>query len=603
MRAIVVALLLNTCLFGVSCGSDSQSDDQGPIDFVPGLQDVVEIDDSVVGQDKSVPLDTGEEPADRYRLTFRWPESTAVVPLGTNQLFKVELIDQDFELVEQERVDFSLLAHDGGDADLSSPLSLTGSNGLASVVFLSRTVAPATYTLEARNDRAGTVSLEIEVTPPAQGILKIGAHVDGNISLHDVVVGLTRADDFDCSTFNRNPTYTPANAFSRTLPSLLSTFDYEDEAGVRYAVFATALGSQGSLAASACEERYIEANGTQHVDLELLPLVLNAAGTYDMVAVFDFTDAIPDNEWGEILSLIMLAVDNPTQLAADLVVMAIEAYLGTVVGSIVEWALDDFLVPLVDDAVNDWIANEAPEWLRDAQAVLQDLTQIIRRLELVANLRIAKVHSDFQVSGNEEWIGLALYWRLDCEGQQYTEDCRNELSLDDLPDSEFPTDILAGNWNGTITNFDQLSINIHSLQLNYGRLILFLINDLLLPELSDEEYHSLYDAAAGWIDCHAIAYENGFAGDFMDALGIDRNDIEGFCDDAVSLLFGPLELFIYSLAADSQISLSGHATLIDDNDDLVVDRIIDGSFDGFVQWSAGASAPAAVSAEWDAERQ
>ena len=42
----------------------------------------------------------------------------------------------------------------------------------------------------------------------------------------------------------------------------------------------------------------------------------------------------------------------------------------------------------------------------------------------------------------------------------------------------------------------------------------------------------------------------------------------------------PLMFILSGLAVDSQLRLSGHATLVDDTDDLHVDRIIDGSFLG-----------------------
>ena len=584
-----------------ACGSDAGGGvaDVDPW-FVPG--DVAAPEETTPdGPDVVAPVDGGAAEEDRYFLFFEWTGDSAEVPVGANHLFTVRLIDQDFVEVEGALISYALTAHDGGDAEVSPPYGQTGTNGTATVRFEPHTAAPATYTLEAGTDKADKIALDITVTPPVLGTLKLGVESEIGIALQNIQVNVAPAAQYPCSVFERNPTQAPEAPWSQQLLSLNSRVDYEDEAGLRVSVFVTADGPGGSLAATGCED-FLVPDGTELATVPLSLEVLRAAGNYDMTAVFDFTGAIPDNEWGEILQLILRGIDHPTELAADLIVMVVEAYAGTIVGGIVEAVFDVFIGPL-DAIVNEWIENEAPDWLRDARTVLQDLVQIVRHFELLADLQIAKSYADGVVEGTESWVGLALYWRMDCPGQQYTPECRTEINLADIGDTQFPLDLIEGRWTGTILGFDQLFIGRHEIELNYGRLILYVLNEIILPELTGGEYHSLYDAATGWIDCAAIASNGGFVVEALEAVGISPGDIEGFCDDAVSFVFGPLEAYIYGLAASSNLSLTGTATLVDDDSDLSVDRIEEGVFEGTVQWFGGNQAPGDVSAQWRADRR
>jgi len=208
---------------------------------------------------------------------------------------------------------------------------------------------------------------------------------------------------------------------------------------------------------------------------------------------------------------------------------------------------------------------------------------------MLADLRIAKLTTDYNVQGEEDWHGIALYWHLGCPEEtdlDFDPDCgRLVLSMADIQNTAFPMDLIQGVWQGTISNFDHLDIATHRIQLNYGRLILFVLNELLLPAISNGQYHDLRDAVIGFVDCPNIA--GNIVGNFLEALGIDQSEVEEYCVDAITWIVNPIVLTVYGLGADSRVRLFGQATLVDDNNDLIVDRVIDGEWTGYIELDQG----------------
>ena len=178
---------------------------------------------------------------------------------------------------------------------------------------------------------------------------------------------------------------------------------------------------------------------------------------------------------------------------------------------------------------------------------------------------------------------MILYWKLGCPKEDepgYDPDCGAiPFGLQDLEDSDVPMDLITGQFTGMIANFDSLIIDTHYIYLNYGKLILFVINEVLLPAVSG--FNSIEDLIYSIIDCESIA--DGFVGDLLSAIGIDQDDVEGFCLSAVGLIVSPIEEVIGSLKLDSQLRIHGKATLLDDDDDLYVDILENGFWWGHIE--------------------
>jgi hypothetical protein len=102
-----------------------------------------------------------------------------------------------------------------------------------------------------------------------------------------------------------------------------------------------------------------------------------------------------------------------------------------------------------------------------------------------------------------------------------------------------------------------------------------------------------------WFDCHGFA--EGTFGDIYEALGVgNKADLEDACRNTLTGLFGFLEAFLNALALDTTLSLDGHARLMDEDCDLIVDQIYDGVYRGYIQ---GDTSQALVTGDFEATRK
>ncbi len=608
---ILLSLLLALSLGALpACGSeDSGGHGDGGITFAdvqgPGLPDTIvdpgDTHDKDQGPRPDLAGDIDESHV--FGVFFLVEDDPIIVGVGTEKSIRVQVINYTLDQpAARALIRPELIAHDGGRGEIMSQIVFTGEDGIAQLRFRAGDDAPATYTLRAHVEGASqSAEVDIHVLEAPEGDLLVQLVYQGSLPLHQIQVYLHPAGYYQCGQYN--PVSPWPSTWQKTAPSPTSGVRFEDlPAGTRYIAYVTAQGPNGSRAAYGCADAiYIEPDTTQPATVELYTLVLNPAGLYDMEAVFNFTGAIP-GEVGRIIDLVVNLFYSPGDFAFDLIDLVIDYYFGQAIGQIVDWVVGLFRNYLVD-FMNNWLLNESPDWVQDFFVIGQDLTQIIGRLTLLANLRIAKVMNEQTVNGQENWVGLALYWRLGCPDQgdpDYDPDCgRLDLTLEDIQNTQFPLDLITGHWVGNINNFDRLSIDPHGIQLNYGRLILFVINEILLPWINPN-YHSLTDLVLGVVNCQGLA--NGIVGDLLSNLGVDRDDVRDFCTNSITTIVNPIIMIVYGLGADSNLRLYGYATLVDHDDNLVVDEIVDGAFVGHIEMGTGQQGQQ-FSATWDAVRQ
>jgi hypothetical protein len=227
--------------------------------------------------------------------------------------------------------------------------------------------------------------------------------------------------------------------------------------------------------------------------------------------------------------------------------------------------------------------NQSPDWMQDIFIIGNDLTQVVGNLEMLGTLQLSKLSNDYYIQGVLMWDGIVLYWHYGCpkEGEpEFDPECGQYVfGLEAFTNTEFPMDIVEGKFTGIIQDFDQFDIDNHVIKINYGKLVIFVLNEMLLPALSGE--NNLTDAVLSFVNCAGIA--STFSNGVLDAIGVTESNLEDFCEDAITLIVTPVEIILANLALDSQLRLQGHATLIDDTQNLIVDHIIDGIWIGHVE--------------------
>ncbi len=482
-----------------------------------------------------------------------------------------------------------------GDASLTTSQAYTDDNGEVAVTFRANYLVDAAYTVELTANNAEPVRIKFYVTDAPKGDIRVKVAYEGSIAVKNVHVRLLQGV-YTCSQFKA--TSIPLDIIGEKTLLGLGTessvvFKNLPEAK-KFTAIATAVSPKGSLAAAGCVDGVLVVPGAENaVTLTMHLLTLNPAGLYDTVNIFDFTGAIP-GELGELIDEIVLLFNDPGQFIINQVKKLAAQWVGELITNIAFGLFED----AVSDWITGWLLNDSPDWVQDIFTIGQDLTQVVNNLEMQADLVISKLSNDFYVQGVLNWKGIVLYWKLGCakEGQPgYDPECgKNVFSLDAFSNTQFPMDIIQGKFTGFIHDFDQLEIDNHIIKINYGKLIIFVLNEMILPAITGE--NNLTDAVIKLINCKGLG--GGITGDILKALGLNSNAVEGFCVDAITLLVKPVEVLIGGLALDSQLRLSGKAVMVDNDNDLRVDEIIEGVYLGHMEQDGQQGPP--FSGIWDA---
>jgi len=460
---------------------------------------------------------------------------------------------------------------------------MTDTQGIVSVTFEAGDTGDILYTIELTGENATSTGMDISVKTPPVGTLKVVFAYDGPVALKQIDVRVVKGA-YACSNFNPiKPWVGDDIVGQKTATGIDSTPTFAPLAVAdTYTVFATAQKKDtGHLAAKGCADAVhivADAEGVTQVTLNLYVLTLNPSGTYDSVNHFNFTGAIP-GQVGEIINLIVNVFTNPGKVIIDLVKELVSQYVGSWVTDIAFGLFEDALANII----TDWLINNSPDFIQDFFVMGQDIVQIVNNVELTSELKLSKLNNDYYFQGIQSWLGINLYWKLGCPkpGQPgYDPECgKHPFSLKDLQDTDVPMDLITGQFTGMIANYDRLIIDKHEIKLNYGKLILFVINELILPAISN--FNSIEDLLYSLIDCKAVA--DGFVGDVLGAIGVDKQQVEGFCTTAVGFVISPIEEMISGLALDSNLWVAGKCRMLDEDDDLMVDKLLEGEWSGYIE--------------------
>ena len=475
-----------------------------------------------------------------------------------------------------------------GDAELGQSYTYTNEDGQSSADFFANLTPDVLYVVEVVTDGGTARTIEVQVVNVPLGDLKVTMEYEGPIQLNSIRVQLLPGD-FKCSTFN--PVVPPqVNLGEKTVLNTESKPTFTDlNANEKVTVVAVAKGPNGTLAGAGCEAAiYIQADSNNEIVLELFVLTLNPAGVYDAENAFNLMGSIP-GQLGDVLDTLTTLFYDPGSFLVDQIKNLVKQAIGGFLTDLIFGLFEDQL----GDIITDWVLNDSPDWLQDFFTIGQDLFQVVANLQLTGDLKISKLVSDYYVQGQTTFTGITFTWKLNCDknAPDYDECGLYPFSLEDVDNDDFPLDLLEGQWTGTIVSYDELKIDPHNIGLNYGKLILFVFNNLILQELTGQ--NSLIGAAVEIVGC------DGIAGGLSN-LGIDEDDIYDACVGAVTLLMLPLESYLLGLETDSLVKLSGTAEMRDEDSDLIVDTIIDGVWDGQIIYNGASTSP--FSGTWEAIR-
>jgi hypothetical protein len=586
-RGLTSILALMMCICGSGCDDESLP--------VRERQILVE----VPGGDPAA-YDDGTWPdANRAaRILVPAGDLEKTVPLGGEVEIGAIVFDQNGLPVMGERVRFNIRDATPDGAALTAAATTTDLNGFARVNFYAGQEIRG-YEVEVKHDQAvAPVIFSVEVLNLPTGSLSVRFDYQGPVSLDQLEIYLvdqpTVCDSVyylappDGVVLSQNGLQVTDQFISNALP-----------AGDRYGIVVRARSAErGSLAAGGCvgDVRIIEGE-FREVTVSLLLLPLNPGGTFEVINHFDFTDAIPGQVGDVIDGLVRFFGDQNNEreiggIIFDTMERLAREIAGTIGGIVIElistWIEDD-----LNALINRYIDDDAPQWIRDFFTIGSDLISVVSNMEVISEITFTKSRSDGTFEGAQNWIGLAFYWRLGCE-ENAPDDCgRVAFTMDEIVEGANGVQLVFGQFDGRVHSHNLGIINLHNMDLQYGRLVLFVLNQVILPRFASGAT-SLDEALINLANCPEFANRMTGGRSQLRLGGINvvsRARIESWCVSAMSLVGGGATLILQGLEIDTRMDLQGEMMFIEETDDLIVDRIIDGVWRGAIRTADEAAPP------------
>lgn len=474
-----------------------------------------------------------------------------------------------------------------GDASLSAFETPTDVTGLAQVSLRAGQTLTQ-YKVKATFADVRPVEFTVDIAQLPTGDLLVNVINSGatQLTLTPFDVGIYYSRDVDCRHFN--PLSLPGNAIASgqaqrdgeklTFDNLLS--------GYEYTVLGVAYGPNGRVAAKACVDgEVLFADQVREVDLIFQLIPLNPVGTYRVRSYFDFGDAIAQSGTvGEYLVKIFDGFDNPGRLVYDVII----DFCGQIAPGLLCDAID---LGAGWTGVRDDIQNAITDFVLSSQTGCSivragcDVRGAIRTLETLGTLYMSKLGADFRIYGTTSFNGMAYYWRFNCAHDAPPDCGRHELSYDAL----LELNIVSGDWEGTVTSYDKLIIGNHGVDLNYGKLIMFVVNNVILPQIAGGATN-FQDALEYWFNCDGFA--TWLSGISIGGYSLSYDASYGVCEGAIGLVgsligFGGALLSLQEFS--SVMSLNGEVRFVETNGDFGVDELVDGTWGGTLNFGNGTS--------------
>jgi hypothetical protein len=247
--------------------------------------------------------------------------------------------------------------------------------------------------------------------------------------------------------------------------------------------------------------------------------------------------------------------------------------------------------------ITAYLNEEAPPWVMQVGPAMQDVDKQMSTVDMQTSWLVTDGDVG-QMEATQIFNGVAVFEDPNCPGSGAITCDQIQLTSQELLDAEYPIEILSSKY-GVQDNGQTLGLESHNLDFNYGRLGLYYLTNLILPDQPTESV-GLRDVALAAINCRGLAGRlAGDSGNFgVDVggvtVGLSLNDLVGDCEDGV---FGTVNGFVDQFNAPLGMNLAGSADVLDTNRDGAVDQLTGGSVEGdmAVQLATGQSEEGPVS--------
>jgi len=255
----------------------------------------------------------------------------------------------------------------------------------------------------------------------------------------------------------------------------------------------------------------------------------------------------------------------------------------------------DFLrdnIPILGDLIADWIRGLIPEKIIMIVEGANDAIDAFDELQINSTMTLAQHNppatppicqvgeSAALIRGKDDWHGITVWFRLACGDPMNCAPSNPDYPRCDCAEVEFDLEeagarALARQFEGCVEQHDQPALDMlllreHAVTFNWGALIRYVLEEIILDALSG--VNSFEDLFAMLIDCGEIG---DWADDLCQDLGFScASTVENPCDTGLQAAAGALRGYLDGLTTGlDEMTYSGYARIEDQDHDNEADYL------------------------------
>lgn len=442
--------------------------------------------------------------------------------VAAQRTVKAQLIDSDGHPVEDALVSFEANFGNSG-MSISTMNAVTDSEGIAKAT-LTAGESPGTGELTAKTESPDVPPIKwmIGTSTKDAAAYNVSFEHSGTAQVGPITARLY-PDSVTCESLESNPAQTAV--LERTgsvdaagdFPTIIFS-DRPNGDSYTVAAWAYSLTHNGDVeVAYGCTapNPTIEAGESVDVLVELVDHMPNIVGQFNVIHEFDLVGALPDNVQ-TVVNLIGRLANDPgsfvvgcpsgstdpgcpagsqglLNLLADFLPDgnfkdAINGFLDSNIGNSV-------LRDAINAVAQSWL-DRAPAWVGNTVNVTGDIVDTLTHFKVEGTMTFdeaPEVSFDADTgeligvlpakSGSQMWSDFVFRWRVGCSDAPDPEACASRR----MGSTQLGIEAVSGEFDGALLGSSDLQINQHTLSLNYGAMLVAIIEKIVLPEIFGSE--------------------------------------------------------------------------------------------------------------------
>lgn len=292
----------------------------------------------------------------------------------------------------------------------------------------------------------------------------------------------------------------------------------EQDGTQRYTALVFSLNQANAIQAWGCDatQVVVERDKSKMVVIDMTDRPPLYAGSYDITSRFDFVSAIPEpyKKWvNYVVGFFQSPTETIFELACDLLGgfdnSELQGFCGSLFardadGNVKPGTLGAFVFDLVDQILESFVQGTV---FGDVLQAGGDVADILKAFEIQATLTFNAEPSAAgewsEADTMENWHTVKVKWSLgaNCDPNVEASCGSRQFSI-----NAFQQQAITGHFGASVSNYWDLTIAKHPLNLRYGALINYFLENFLLPVVVGNDNVNSYEELIGFmvgggVDC------------------------------------------------------------------------------------------------------